>query len=457
MSDPINVRKVALMQIEEAIGSMVGSAPFFAALAMHLKPVINTGIDTACTDGVTLQINPEWFNSLDDQERTTIAAHEAMHPALGHMWRQQDRNDADFNIACDHEINLILKDAGFKLPAGGHCSDAFRNMSAEEIYALIHREPEEPNRDSPDDQQGPGQDQQQAQQPAAAGQGEGESDDDGQDSPVPGQGSGGPGDGDGEAGADGDAAGDTSSVIPKDQAGGDCGNMGSFCQPRDAQGEAMSQSDLQVLQERWEIATEQARQSVKAIGSSSADIERMAGNWKKSEVDWRQQLAEFVSCRRPTDVTWSRPNRRFDPRRLYLPSVGVPAMGPVFILCDVSGSIGQAELDATASVINGVADTTQPEFVEVVYWDTRVKRVDRFEPQDLPFKMVALGGGGTDPRAAFAHVEKIAAEEGAEPSCIIVVTDMLIFEYPPAPDWPVLWVSTTNRKGPFGQTIHLKL
>jgi len=61
------------------------------------------------------------------------------------------------------------------------------------------------------------------------------------------------------------------------------------------------------------------------------------------------------------------------------------------------------------------------------------------------------GRGGTDFRPVFEHVDK----EPIQPACLIYLTD-LEGPYPTVPpDFPVLWVCSTDKEATWGETIRL--
>lgn len=114
--------------------NLVLDHPFFGCLALRLKMVENKKIKTASTDGKTLLYNKDFIESLTNQEVTGLLAHEVMHIALGHTWRQGDREIQRWNVACDYAINYNLAEQ-FELPAGALIRQ--EDKSAEEIYASL--------------------------------------------------------------------------------------------------------------------------------------------------------------------------------------------------------------------------------------------------------------------------------------------------------------------------------
>jgi predicted metal-dependent peptidase len=75
--------------------------------------------------------------SLSPEERIFVLVHEAMHVALLHMTRLADRVHRKWNIACDHYINLMLIERGYKMPKDGLADPQYRGLSSDEIYARL--------------------------------------------------------------------------------------------------------------------------------------------------------------------------------------------------------------------------------------------------------------------------------------------------------------------------------
>jgi predicted metal-dependent peptidase len=131
--DALNKAKIALMS--------KGDSAFFTTLAFSLIHEFDNRIPTAATNGKRIKYNPDFFMSLDSEERVFLMLHEAMHCAYLHMERGHGYDQQRFNIAADHVINLQLKERGFKMPECGIADDDYKGLSTEEVYNLLPQNP----------------------------------------------------------------------------------------------------------------------------------------------------------------------------------------------------------------------------------------------------------------------------------------------------------------------------
>jgi hypothetical protein len=105
-------------------------------------------------------------------------------------------------------------------------------------------------------------------------------------------------------------------------------------------------------------------------------------------------------------------------------------------------------LEQFASEIEAIASEAQPESIRMIYCDAAVQAVEEFGPSE-PIRLSPKGGGGTKFAPPFNWVE----ENGIEPTCLIYLTDLCCNSFPPAPDYPVLWVTDSRKTAPFRETV----
>ncbi|NKB55092.1 MAG: hypothetical protein GKS00_02045 [Alphaproteobacteria bacterium] len=381
-------------KITKARAALVLSQPFFASLALRLRPLADPAIETMDTDGRSLFVNPDFVDRLSFDQLTGVIAHEVMHLACGHHARRGERDLRRWNMACDHAINGLLLEAGFVLPEGHSRDPAFDGLSAEDIYARLPQED-------------------------------------------------GGGDGSGGGGAL-DKPDAPSSADP-----GGCGGI------RDAPGEdggTASPDELAQAERDWKVATLQAAQIATAAGKLPGAMARMIEGLRKPSVDWREVLRRLVRTTARNDYAWFPPNRRYVAMGLYLPSLRSEEMGPVVIAVDTSGSISDDVVAAFSAEISAILEDCRPEAVHVLYCDREIAGSETLAPDDLPLRLDPKGGGGTDFRPPFEWV----ARQDLDPACMIYLTDLCSTRFPAAaPAYPLIWAATSEQPAPFGDIVRL--
>ncbi len=102
---------------------------------------------TAATDGKNIYVDPNYFESLSENDRLFLIAHEIMHIKFMHMFRLMDkdgkmRNLELWNIATDAIINANLERDGLTIKEGYVNMPEALNYSAEEFYQKLLEEQE---------------------------------------------------------------------------------------------------------------------------------------------------------------------------------------------------------------------------------------------------------------------------------------------------------------------------
>jgi predicted metal-dependent peptidase len=128
--------------MEKARAKMIFKHVFWATLALSLPLVEAHDIQTAGTDMKRIYYNPSFIEAQTPSVQLFVLAHEVGHVMLLHAFRQKHREHKLWNIACDHELNLILQDHGFDVWKHSCCDRRFKGKSAEQIYDILQREQE---------------------------------------------------------------------------------------------------------------------------------------------------------------------------------------------------------------------------------------------------------------------------------------------------------------------------
>lgn len=415
--------------------------PFYGSQAMRLNIKRDDSVQTAAVDGTNLFYCESFIDGLTDAELKGLIAHEVSHCALGHLWRMNGRDSEEWNKACDYVVNDLLVNRGYTLPSGALLDAQYSGMAAERVYAMRARNGKK--------QQGQqGQQQQQNGQQQGQGQGQGPQGQQGQQG-APKQGPQGQQQGQGQgpnsapANGQGQGQGQQSAPCP----------TGTMLPPLQPDNGPQGQQSAPVMTEGdWIIATEQAANIAKKAGRMDGNTLRAVRATHAAETDWRAILRAFIEHTVPFDYSWTTPNRRYISAGVYLPGT-YKENAPVMVVgIDTSGSIGQDELNIFARELTAILHETRPEYLKVVYCDTRVNHVDTFTPDDPEVVLQAYGGGGT----RFAPVFDWVSDNSLDPACLLYFTD-LEGPMPSAPEYPVLWITTesTEQRAAFGETVRL--
>lgn len=123
-------------EVNESVSRLIASQPFYAVLLMDLLRIVlvpgDGFIKTAATDGRRLYIAPEFWKTLNIDERIFLLAHETLHVVFEHCPRAKlymDRtfgpdlkpfNPQKWNMATDYVINdALIEGRVGKMPSVG--------------------------------------------------------------------------------------------------------------------------------------------------------------------------------------------------------------------------------------------------------------------------------------------------------------------------------------------------
>jgi|VirMetMinimDraft_7_1064189.scaffolds.fasta_scaffold02526_13 predicted metal-dependent peptidase len=229
--------------------------------------------------------------------------------------------------------------------------------------------------------------------------------------------------------------------------GNDVGN------PVDPNGNPLDESQISQLEAQAKVEAIQSAKAAKAVGKLPASLERMVDNLIKVVTPWDEKLERFMTAKIKSDYSWARPNRRFIGRGLYLPGVDYkPQMGAMVIGFDMSGSIGQPEIDVFGAHANRIIEVCQPEKVYVVYCDSAISHIDEFTPDDYPCKFKAHGGGGTAFQPVFEWIDK----NDVEPEAVVYLTDGYGDQNSFKSEHDTIWVTTQCEDFNWGEVVKIE-
>ena len=401
--------------------------PFIGAIAMNMElvPVRDIRMRTACTDNKSIFFDIAFLSSLSPEEALFVLGHEVFHSVMMHFARTENRDRYTMNIATDLEVNQILVKDGFCLPKIALMPNLFgmpADLSAEQYYELLKQKSEQQNKDT-----------------SAGGQFD-KHIYSGDDLTQPGQGQ---SKEDAEAEAEGQDISDKYGKVGFDP--------------------DFTPGDPKAGVERVREAAVAAAQMVERTrGSLPAHIKGLVEALLKPEIDWREQLQQFVTrtCSGESR-NWNPPNRRHVHSGIYLQSRKGEKIRVVAGL-DVSGSTA-SDIPKFLGELNGLVKSFGQYELTVIQVDTEVKSAVTYSddnPLDLENeKFEVVGGGGTRLTPAFEYIE--ANKDELEPDAILILTDGYTekFTEDMDPGVPVMWVVTkdgTTENIGFGDVVQMK-
>ena len=385
---------------------------FYGLLLMHMKFSLDTGIKTAATDGIRIFFSPEFMDQLDDAELEFVMMHEILHVVLEHCFRQGDRGNERFNIACDIVVNsnilksnkmdiqsITRKKYGESMHIAPDGKEGYE-YTAEQVYEML-----------------PGK--RKKRRPLQRGR------------PSAGE------------MRKGDAA------------------DGTFSDDHSRWNQVGKDKEAQKLQhDLWRKRLSDACEAIlirdpdNQCGSIPMGAERMLKELRKPQTDWRTVLQDFVQ-EEITDYSFTPPDRRMDDSPFFLPDFNEKEdfAADILFMIDTSGSMSDEMIAAAYSEIKGAIDQFGGRLEGWLgFFDAGVVPPIPFTDEN-EFKVIRpKGGGGTDFGVIFDYVRTEMPDK--EIASIIILTD----GFAPFPDEaaamgiPVLWMFTDDYiKPPWGK------
>jgi predicted metal-dependent peptidase len=399
---------------------------------------------------------------------------------LGHHLRRGDRNPKQWNIACDHVVNLILQGQGFTAIKDTFCDYQFKGMAVEQVFAILFppsQENEDQDQDSTEDGQNgdssPSEDQQasegqEGQEDDSEDEGGGSddsgdaSDDQGDTGSSP-SGSEDEGTADSESGDSGKGSGEPGTAREdegpgsgQDQVPGnessegsvpgsedaseavEPGNPGDAGEVRDYPGD--DDADFDAEAEKWDIAVQQAAQMERRLspeGNLPGFVETILDNISDPKLPWQEILSRWLSSKAKNDYSWTRPNPRYSATGFILPALESFELGKVSIFWDTSCSVTDDQVADIGSETQGILAHFPGVLIDLYHIDTKVQYIEELDLNTDWDQITARGRGGTDFRPGFDAIED---SEEEYPVGVIYMTDGECSKFPEPPSYPVLWI-----------------
>lgn len=305
---------------------------FLGPIICSIPHIWSREIPTACTNGLWIKTNPDWYLSNSEEMRVTVLAHEAWHVGLMHVIRREDRDVEDWQVACDLAVNGILHKDGY-IFEGPHIHDpAFAGMSVETIYDMIH----DPNK--PKGSKG--------------------------NVPEP----------NGKLGID---------------------SHPDIMEPQDSEGKLDKLSKTQIIQMVKSATTSMGMAGNPGdipgeVTEVIRNFLRPILPWETLLDGFFNDLCDHHrSYQRPN-------RRYMDEDIIMPSNMGMDGLDHLLYFLDVSGSISDREILRFNSEVKHIKETYNPKKLTLVTFDVKIRDVYVFEEDDVFEKIVVTGRGGTN-------------------------------------------------------------
>jgi len=417
--------------------------PFLGALVLRLPMVRakDDWCDATFSNGKKLYYNEHYIDALSADQTQFVLAHEALHCALSHFARQQNRVQHRWDMACDFAINPMLINDGMKPPVDANYLREYDGMTAEEIYPLLQdndndqeRELEQnlnPDSDNEKDDDSGGtpdqHDQKEGRDQKQKSDSKGQNDDEGEE----------------DGGARENNAGEDNSEQ------GDGQGKKQQGPPEEGEPDPLTPQEIESLSLQWQQRMASAAQQAIQAGKMGGSMARMVDHLLQPRLPWRMLLSRYMTMVARDDYTYMRPSSRRGDPAVY-PSLRSAQLNIVVAL-DISGSISNSEINEFMSEVDSIKAQMRAR-ITLLVCDSKLDGPWIFEPWDeftMPKKF--KGGGGT----RFNPVIEWAEAQDEAPNLIVYFTDAQ-GEFPEQePTFPVVWLVKGKTPVPWGQRVQL--
>ena len=386
------------MNVESIKRRLLVKYPFFGSVVANSNFIAEPAVGTAGTDGKNIYYNPNFIESITDDQQTFIFAHEICHIAFDHIFRSESKDKDLWNIATDSVVNAFLKQDGLPIVEDGVDIPEAINYDAEEMYKKLLEKKKQQQQNG----QGNGQNQQGSQQQSSSS-GENSQEQDKQSQEQSSNGS----------------SKDSQGEEKQQDVGHDTHSMWDKAiekryqeeqqQPDEKQNKEQEKKKNEEIKKLTELGEKEAFKQNKIERNKQLEELRKAlasqshghGNTTNSErrnitdigtseplIDWRRLLKEAVKY----DIDWSYQNAGIEDGVVtaYLEEMPRPETE---IVLDTSGSIDETLLRNFLRECKNILQTSKVKvgcFDTQFYGFTEIKDVSDID--NLPF----YGGGGTN-------------------------------------------------------------
>jgi len=202
--------------------------------------------------------------------------------------------------------------------------------------------------------------------------------------------------------------------------------------------------------EDYELLLKQLTEKLKKQGDLPKGIERVVDINPKPKISWRDRLYRYINTHAKSDYQMFPPNKKHLYRGIALPSIYSQEL-KIIIAIDTSASIDKDMLDIFLSEVYEIMQIFPHYIIELIECDAKIQNITRLTPLE-PLQSTLKGGGGTDFRPVFEHIETLYEDF----KFLIYFTDGLGTFPKHKPSIDTLWVMPSSKIDiPFGEILDI--
>ena len=379
-------------KISQAKAKLLVDYPYFGTLASRLELVKNDNIGAFLSDGLKLEYNDQYLESLEISELEFALSNGAMHTVLAHQNRKNSRYGWLWQLATDYAINAMLVENGLDIPFGVNYEARFDGLYAEEIYEILKDEIK--NEEFSEDES------------------------------------------------------DETGFNENSKRQNNCQNNQKSHDKKENDAPKMEVENV-VNEELLAQINEKLLQDEMSRGDLPCGMERFFELSPTCKRDWREELSSAIDRFYRDDYRVLPPSKKLLYLGTYLPSLTSNRF-KLTIVIDSSGSVDEVLLGSFMSEIESIMLSIPSFEINLLVADAKVQSHEIFYEEDrLGYSI--KGGGGTDFRPVFEYVELNLYDT----ALLLYFTDLDGFFPKEEPLFEVVWVSTKEKEIPFGRLIVL--
>ncbi|MEA2111592.1 MAG: VWA-like domain-containing protein [Campylobacterota bacterium] len=382
---------MTVAKISKAKAKLLVEYPYFGNLASRLELRESQNIQAFISDGVIFQYNSDYINELSDDELGFALSNGALHAALSHENRRNERLSWLWQLASDHAINSMLIENGMSEPKYINYQPRFDGMYAEEIYAVLKDEIQNEEYDDESNDTGFNEENKRQQQ--------------------------------------------------------------QMHEPNQNDAKEKNRPEMEVdnvtKEEQWQQHLDKATQQALEGDELPLGIERFVDISYMGKIDWRHELHSAIEKHFRSDYTQVPPSKKLLYSGIYLPSLN-SEMLRLAIAIDSSGSVDEELLSQFIAEVESLMMLYPQHEVELFVCDSKIRSHETYCSGEM-LNVTIKGGGATDFRPVFEQIEKGMLVC----NLLLYFSDTQGTFPLEAPNYETIWVTPAICDVPFGRAIPL--